>query len=285
MRSGAIQLKDLEVARRELGPKVTGARVLAELFADAPLDFMLLCSSTAAFAGGFGDGVYAAANAFLDAFAHLEARRRPTVSVNWGRWESVGYARTWERWHTRIAGHAPGPGLTAAQALDAFERVLALEGVPQVAVTAGPAPGSAPGEPAHGGVARDPRHAAGVEPGSAGGARRAATPARQPRPALASAYVAPSGEMEEAVAAVWEDVLGIGGIGRDDHFGDLGGDSLIAIQVASRLGERFGLGLGVRALFDAPTVAALAERVETLRWAAGAPAPGAGGALDEEGVI
>jgi len=45
MRSGALQLKDLDVARQELAPKVAGLRVLAELFEGTPLDFMLLCSS------------------------------------------------------------------------------------------------------------------------------------------------------------------------------------------------------------------------------------------------
>lgn len=275
MRSGALQLKALDSARRELAPKVVGTRVLAELFADAPLDFLLLCSSTAAFAGGFGDGVYAAANAFLDAFAHAAARERRVVSVSWGRWESVGYARTWERWHARMAGHAPAPGLPAAQALDALERVLALDGVPQVVVTAAPRGDATAGEDG----ARSET------------APRAAAASRAPRPPLATPYTAPAGETEEGVAAVWEDVLGMGSLGRDDHFGDLGGDSLIAVQVASRLAGRFGVTLGVRALLDAPTIAALAERIETLRWAADLHAPDSGaspesgGAQDEEGVI
>src|SRR4029077_2329958 len=112
MRRGSLHLKQLDGARPGVAPKVRGRRVLGDLCAEARLDVMLLCSSTAAFAGGFGDGVYAAANAFLDAFAHAAARRRPTVSVNWGRWESVGYASTWERWHARVAGQAPEPALT-----------------------------------------------------------------------------------------------------------------------------------------------------------------------------
>jgi acyl transferase domain-containing protein len=283
MRSGALQLRDLDAARRELAPKVAGTRVLAELFADAPLDFLVLCSSTAAFAGGFGDGVYAAANAYLDAFAHAAARERRVVSVNWGRWESIGHARTWERWHARMAGQAPAPGLTAAQALDALERVLALDGVPQIVVTAEPRVDATARED---GTLPHPMRVHAARPGAPS---RVATMSRAPRPSLATPYAPPAGETEEGVAAVWEDVLGTGGLGRDDHFGDLGGDSLIAVQVASRLAARFGVALGVRALFDAPTIAALAERIETLRWAAEPRAAGhtleSGDARDEEGVI
>ncbi|HEX9944676.1 MAG TPA: type I polyketide synthase, partial [Thermoanaerobaculia bacterium] len=73
---GVIQLKTAEVASRVMAPKVRGARVLAQVLADEPLDVLVFCSSTYALTGGVGQVDYCAANSFLDAFArHLAAER------------------------------------------------------------------------------------------------------------------------------------------------------------------------------------------------------------------
>ncbi len=72
---------------------------------------------------------------------------------------------------------------------------------------------------------------------------------------------APGTDTERAVAAVFADQLGLDGIGLDDGFFDLGGNSLIATRVLARLNDTLGTDLGVRALFEAPTVRALARRL------------------------
>ncbi len=78
---------------------------------------------------------------------------------------------------------------------------------------------------------------------------------------------------EELLADVWSAVLGVPRIGRDDAFFDLGGHSLLATQVLSRVRERLGVALPVRALFEAPTLAALAARVDEARRGAKMPQP------------
>jgi amino acid adenylation domain-containing protein len=81
----------------------------------------------------------------------------------------------------------------------------------------------------------------------------------------------PRTPVEEVVAAVWSEVLGCGPVGRHDSFFDLGGHSLAAARAAARLRTAFGVELPLRDLFEAPTVAALALRIESgLRLA---PAP------------
>ncbi|MFB7876377.1 non-ribosomal peptide synthase/polyketide synthase [Nocardia sp. NPDC056064] len=72
------------------------------------------------------------------------------------------------------------------------------------------------------------------------------------------AYAAPVGPVEETVARVFGEVLGLDRVGREDDFFALGGNSLVATQVAARLGADLGCRLGVRDLFGAPTVARLA---------------------------
>ncbi len=74
-------------------------------------------------------------------------------------------------------------------------------------------------------------------------------------------YVAPRNEIEESVAATWAEVLGVSQVGVQSNFFELGGHSLRATQVISRLNKRFGVELSLRSLFQAPTVAALAEKI------------------------
>jgi amino acid adenylation domain-containing protein len=79
---------------------------------------------------------------------------------------------------------------------------------------------------------------------------RAALPSARPagRPAQ------PSGDTEQAVAAIWAQALGCDAVGVEDNFFDLGGDSLIAVRIVADVRERFGVELRAQALFDSPRV-------------------------------
>ncbi|MFG3016931.1 condensation domain-containing protein, partial [Streptomyces cinerochromogenes] len=91
------------------------------------------------------------------------------------------------------------------------------------------------------------------------------------RPELATTYTAPRNSTEETIAGVWSDVLGIDTVGIHDNFFELGGHSLLATQVTSRLRQRLGVDVPVRALFTSPTVATLAGVVRELETAGEAP--------------
>ncbi|AKA23541.1 non-ribosomal peptide synthase/polyketide synthase [Pseudomonas chlororaphis] len=66
------------------------------------------------------------------------------------------------------------------------------------------------------------------------------------------AWVAPQGEVEQQVAAIWADILGVERVGRSEHFFELGGHSLLAMQVVSRLRHALGLEVPLRTLFEQP---------------------------------
>ncbi|HUZ95886.1 MAG TPA: amino acid adenylation domain-containing protein [Edaphobacter sp.] len=95
--------------------------------------------------------------------------------------------------------------------------------------------------------------------------RRALPAPDKARPELTKAFVAPRTPTEELLAEIWAQLLGIKLIGIHDNFFDLGGHSLLATQAASRMREAFEVEIPLRRLFEAPTVAGLAESIEAAR--------------------
>ncbi|HEX8129281.1 MAG TPA: amino acid adenylation domain-containing protein, partial [Pyrinomonadaceae bacterium] len=82
------------------------------------------------------------------------------------------------------------------------------------------------------------------------------------RPSLSSDYVAPRNDVEGTLADIWQRLLGIAQVGVHDNFFELDGHSLLATQVISRVREVFQLELPLRSIFESPTVAGLAERID-----------------------
>lgn len=105
------------------------------------------------------------------------------------------------------------------------------------------------------------------------------------RPDIGAVYTAPRTPVEEVLAEMWARSLNVERVGVYDDFFDLGGHSLIATQLVSQVRRAFEVELSLRELFEAPTVAGLAERVEAaLRSEAGLEAPPIEPATREDGV-
>jgi acyl transferase domain-containing protein len=157
-----------------------------------------------------------------------------------------------------VAAAAPPRGMATwirpEEGVEAFRRVLSRCQFPQVAI----APmglAAAAGRQAEGG--REP------------------AAARFPRPGLETAYAAPTTDAEAALAEIWQVVLGIDRVGIHDNFFDLGGDSVIAIQVIAHA-ARQGFHLLPDQLFQHQTIAALARLQEPALPAAAGGADAAG---------
>jgi amino acid adenylation domain-containing protein len=95
--------------------------------------------------------------------------------------------------------------------------------------------------------------------------RRALPPPEWRRDDGAPAFAAPRNPIEELVAGIWSEVLGIEPLGIHDRFFDLGGHSLLATQVISRVRRACAVEVPLRALFEAPGLEAFAARVEAAR--------------------
>ncbi len=92
--AGIVMLKTREIADRVLAPKILGTRVLDALAAESPqpLDFLMLCSSTAAVVGGVGQVDYCGANNYLDSYAQARSADGIVMAVDWSAWQEVGMA-------------------------------------------------------------------------------------------------------------------------------------------------------------------------------------------------
>ncbi|HEX2092214.1 MAG TPA: condensation domain-containing protein, partial [Longimicrobiaceae bacterium] len=96
---------------------------------------------------------------------------------------------------------------------------------------------------------------------------RGALPAPERGTGQGEGYVAPSTLVEEVVGGIWAEVLGLERVGVTEGFFALGGHSLLAARAVSYIRTAFGVELPLRAFFESPTVAELAQRVEALRHA------------------
>lgn len=130
--------------------------------------------------------------------------------------------------------------LVISQVRSALEKTLASPLVPRLWST----------------LDRIPRH-------SDGSVDMAALPeASQPRDPAVGSFVAPRNEMEERLATIWAEILGVEPIGVDDSFLELGGDSMSAMALMSRLEADFECKLPLVSLFQRPTIAHLASLME-----------------------
>lgn len=247
---GMMQLTTKETVANALAPKVQGTRVLETLFKENNLDFFVLCSSLSSFIGTSGMADYTAVNAFLDSFAHYSSSKYGTWkfinSINWDRWNSVGMAAAVETRHQEITGENLTGGMAYFEGIEAFKRILSNSTVSQIVVSTQDFLS----------LIKPKKSAKSLEEKLAQLSQSKPT---HPRPKLANTYIAPSNEIEQNLADVWQKLLGIEKVGIHDNFFELGGDSLFATQLVSELCKTFQIEFSYKGFFNGPTIGELAE--------------------------
>ena len=73
--------------------------------------------------------------------------------------------------------------------------------------------------------------------------------------------------LEQNIVEIWSQVFELEHIGINDDFFELGGHSLMAAQITARLKQTFEIDLSLRSVFELPTIAQLAQHIETILWA------------------
>lgn len=228
--SGMVAFTSTAKAAAAFDPKVFGTLALARAFAGRPpLDLFVAFSSRSALEGVAGGADYAAANAVLAALVRTGVpRAERLLAVDWPRWGEVG-----------MGAAAGGPGGLPTERGGALLLELLSARTPRhvtVRHHVDGRPSAAPAAPAAVAVSAPP-------------ADTVAAPAEDATTA---------GRLRE----LWTALLGRTGIGPDADFFDLGGNSLTAVELMSRVRGAFGIDLGLVTLFDHPTLQELAEQID-----------------------
>ncbi|WP_406641699.1 SDR family NAD(P)-dependent oxidoreductase [Amycolatopsis sp. WGS_07] len=260
MKLGAVRDIDLDEFAAVVEAKIAGAENLARLLDYHELDALVFFSSIAGVWGSGDHGAYAAGNAYLDTLAvRLRAEGRPVTSVAWGVWDGARFPDGVDPDQLRRQGL---PLVGTRPALAALRRILgqdqAMVAVADVDWTRFvPLFTSARARPLLTGVPE--------------AVRAMSEPAPREESALAS-RLAKLSEVEQRATLLRlvreQAALVLGhssseAIGDDQPFRDLGYDSLTAMELRGRLGERVGLRLSATLVFDHPTPAAVADHLRT----------------------
>ncbi|WP_405606516.1 SDR family oxidoreductase [Streptomyces sp. NBC_00076] len=218
--------------REVLAPKVTGALVLRQVFAGRPVDFGCMVSSVSSVVGGVGYAGYAAAHRFLDALAQ---RDRDTLSVAWEGWDFPDSAARAGDPRSQAWQEVRQLALTPEEGAEVFDLTLRCTAHSRLVVSTGDLGRR---------IRRWTRPAAATPP-----ARR--DPVRQ------------SGkDLRATLAALWSEVLRTDVDRFDRSLFDLGGDSLLAVELAQRISDALGIALSTTDLLENPTIDHLAAHLE-----------------------
>ena len=244
--SQPMLIADRATCERHFGPKLHGLLHLRELVTSSELDFCVLFSSLSSVLGGLGFCAYAAANAFMDAFATREGRISPTrwISVNWDGWY---FLRPGEHNGDSAAAHHL---IRPSEGMDALQRILQHR--PQGPIVVSP-------------IHLQPRLDQWVRLQAVREAPTTAAAEEAPpheRPALTTSYVAPRNAVEQTLCGQWQQLLGLSQVGVHDNFFELGGHSLLAVQLVSRIYQTYHVEVPVNRVFEAPTIAELSLMLE-----------------------
>jgi acyl transferase domain-containing protein len=234
----SLDLVDAQLAELQFAPKLQGVLVLEQVLSDVPVDFCILFSSIAAVLGGIGFAGYVSANAFMDAVVYRNrALGRPWLAVDWDTWKPTVEGLSGTGLGSSQVAHA----FSVDEGFALFDAALAV-GAPRVVAARGDL-------------------AARVREWSGGERTGALTAERQPRPDLPEPFVAPVSPLERDLARLWGETVGIEPVGTADNFFDLGGTSLLGLQLLRRIRRELGTSLPAVALFEAPTVAQLGSHI------------------------
>jgi acyl carrier protein len=161
--------------------------------------------------------------------------------------------------------------ISPEEGVEVFRRVLGSSGMPQLVVSTRDVEAL---------LARGMVHTAPAKVEEIEDTRMRPARAVRARPEMATSYVAPETPLQEALVGIVTEALGLESVGIQDNFFDLGGDSVVAIQIVSRIKKQLQKELAVVQLFEAPTIQALSALLGDQPASTAAVATASGDSLD-----
>ncbi|MDB6131197.1 MAG: Acyl-CoA synthetase, partial [Verrucomicrobiales bacterium] len=217
-----------EDCRRQIDLRRQGLTVLEQVLEGKSLDFCFIVSSLSSILGAAGFGAYSAAHSFVDRFVQSHNR------VNTLKWTSANF----DNWVTERELNQDCISIRPSEGADLILRVLSQRSNQVIVSTT------------------DLISRLALVPRPKAVKQTVVSKSFHERPEMASSFSKPRNESERKLVAIWEKLLGIQPIGIHDNFFDLGGDSIISIQILSAArGE--GLEIGSQSILEHPTIAEL----------------------------
>ncbi|WP_353737207.1 SDR family NAD(P)-dependent oxidoreductase [Moorena sp. SIO3B2] len=279
-----------------LRPKLLGTWVLHQLVEKQPKSLFINFSSINGFFGGTTVGAYGAANSFLDAFSYYQRYQSQLQSycLAWSMWDEMGMSRGYQmKQLTQAKGYlAVGlsqgmSSLLAGLCHNQPYLMVGLDGsnlnIRRLTSTSDSLQQltayfttNGKGKPNVSVLERQVQDAVG-KPSSCALVELAEMPLTEDGNidiALLSQSnlgrstqerVKPRNETERQIAQIWQELLGVSQVSIYDNLFELGGNSLLATQVISRLRKAFEMELTLQRLFESPTIAGIAKHIEVLR--------------------
>ncbi|MDZ7967880.1 MAG: beta-ketoacyl synthase N-terminal-like domain-containing protein [Nostoc sp. DedSLP03] len=222
--------------------------ILERILQNKKLDFCIIFSSLFSTLGGLGLGLYSAANHFVDTFTKRQNHNNylPWYLINWDKFQLNPNQEQKIAWQGQEAQLA----ITPIETVEVFKRIFSLEKGTQIVIST---------------IDINTRNNYIFQPDSQVDSKDFHQLECYSRPNLSNAYVVPRNELEKQITEIWQEVFGIAEVGIYDNFYELGGDSLIATQLISRLRAKFPVDLALRdLLLEVMIPAKQAEMIEEM---------------------
>ena len=225
--------------------------VLEQVLQNINLDFCIVFSSLSSILGGFGLSLYSVSNQLIDTFINRHNRNNclPWYIINWDK------LKLNDNQEQTTLEQASGLELaiTPTETIEVFKRVFYLRKETQIVISTVDI------------NARISHIFNFNDKENLKSSNQLDSSSLYSRPSLSNSYVAPKNGLEEQITEIWQEVLGIAEIGIYDNFYELGGDSLSATQLVSRLRTKFPVDLPLRELLSSAMIPRLqAEMLEQI---------------------
>jgi len=251
----AIERLGEEQVQSQFQGRVFGLMVLDRIFKhrQKELDFCLAVSSLVSVLGGLGFAAYTAAMSVMDAYIHFHNRKgsTPWMSVNTAEWL---FKEKETLRHTVFSGaEIVKLAMTEEQGLETFARILSHCSDSQIVISTGDLQARID-KWVKLQALREDEHA-----------YKSDTPSLRslhPRPDLPGPYVPPATPVQKAVVDMWQTFFSIEPIGIEDNFFQLGGDSLKAITILSKIHKELDIKLTIEEFFKYPNIKELSGSID-----------------------